>query len=63
MNDFDKIDLRVGTIIDAYAHPESKKLLVFTVDLGFEKRQILSGCQKWYKPSTIHVVGPLGTPR
>ena len=48
-DDFDKIDLRVGTIIDAYAHPESKKLLVFTVDLGFEKRQILSGCQKWYK--------------
>ncbi len=41
--DFDKLDLRVGTIISAEKHPKADKLLVFQVKIGTEKRQIVSG--------------------
>ncbi|MGI6766642.1 MAG: methionine--tRNA ligase [Lentihominibacter sp.] len=41
--DFDKLDLRVGTIISAEKHPNADKLLVFQVKIGTEKRQIVSG--------------------
>jgi len=40
---FDGIDLRVAEILHAEAVPKSKKLLKLTVDLGFEKRTVVSG--------------------
>ncbi|MBR5731453.1 MAG: methionine--tRNA ligase, partial [Firmicutes bacterium] len=43
-------DLRVGTILSAEKHPKADKLLVFQVDLGSEKRQIISGVAAHYKP-------------
>ncbi len=43
IDDFSKIDLRVGTIIEASKVPKADKLLQLTVDLGFETRTILSG--------------------
>ncbi|MBA3602652.1 MAG: methionine--tRNA ligase [Parachlamydiaceae bacterium] len=49
----EKLDLRVGTILEAAAVPKSKKLLILQVDLGFEKRQILSGISLFYKPEEI----------
>lgn len=51
--DFQKIDLRVGTIIAATKVPKAKKLLNLTVDLGFEHRTILSGIAEHYSPEEI----------
>ena len=51
--DFDKIDFRVGTILSAEKHPKADKLLVFQVKMGTEKRQIISGVAKYYKPEEM----------
>lgn len=48
--DFTKLDLRLGTIKECKAHPNSDKLLIFKVDIGTEIRQILSGCADWITP-------------
>ncbi len=57
--DFDKLDLRVGKILEAIKVPKADKLLKLTVDLGFEKRTILSGIAEYYKPEEL--VGKLVT--
>jgi methionyl-tRNA synthetase len=57
--DFDKLDLRVGKVIEAEKVPKADKLLKLTVDLGFEKRIILSGIAEYYKPEEL--VGKLVT--
>ncbi|MEG0829913.1 MAG: methionine--tRNA ligase [Anaerovoracaceae bacterium] len=49
-DDFDKLDLRVGTILSCQKHPKADKLLVFQVKMGTETRQILSGVAEYYKP-------------
>ena len=49
-DDFDKIDLRVGTILEAEKHPKADKLLVFQVKMGTETRQIISGVSEYFKP-------------
>lgn len=49
IEDFGKVDLRVGKILTAEKIPKSSKLLHFTVDLGFEKRSIVSGIGEHYK--------------
>ncbi|MBQ3253307.1 MAG: methionine--tRNA ligase [Acholeplasmatales bacterium] len=53
IDDFDKIDLGVGKIIEAKKHPKADKLLVFKVDLGTEVRQIVSGIAKFYEPDAL----------
>ena len=50
---FEKIDLRVGKIIEASAVPESKKLIKIQVDFGSEKRQCIAGLLKYYKPEEM----------
>lgn len=52
-DDFAKLDLRVGTILEAEAVPKSKKLLKFLIDDGFEKRIILSGIAEHYSPEEM----------
>jgi len=52
-DDFAKIDLRVGLVIAAEKVPKADKLLKLTVDLGFEKRTILSGIAEHYTPEMI----------
>lgn len=47
--DFDKLDLRVGTILSAEKYPKADKLLVFQVQMGTEKRQIVSGVAEDFK--------------
>lgn len=49
-DDFDKLDLRVGTILSAEKHPKADKLLVFRVKMGTEQRQIVSGVAEHFKP-------------
>lgn len=50
---FSKLDLRIGTIIEAQKVENSDKLLKLKVDLGFEKRDIVAGIAKFYKPEKI----------
>ena len=51
--DFTKLDLVVGKIIEANDHPNADKLLVFKVDIGSEVRTIVSGIKKWYKAEDL----------
>ncbi len=53
IDDFDKVELVVGKILEAKKHPKADKLLVFKVDIGTEVRQIVSGIAKWYKPEEL----------
>ncbi len=46
IEDFDKIDLRVGRILTAEKVEKSNKLLKFTVDTGIDRRTVLSGISK-----------------
>ena len=48
IEDFDKIDLRVGRILTAEKVEKSNKLLKFTVDTGIDKRTVLSGISKHF---------------
>ncbi len=41
--DFAKLDLRVGTVLEVADHPNADKLLVLQVDLGGQQRQIIAG--------------------
>ena len=52
-DDFAKIDLRTGIIISAQKVPKADKLLQLEVDLGFEKRTILSGIAMHFAPEAI----------
>ena len=47
-DDFAKINLRVGRVIEAADHPNADKLLVLKVDLGGEQRQIVAGLRGYY---------------
>lgn len=51
--DFGKVHLRVGKVIEAAAHPNADKLLVLQVDLGTEKRQICAGIRANYAPEQL----------
>jgi len=52
-DDFAKIDLKVGTIIAAEKVAKADKLLKLEIDLGFEKRTIVSGIALHFEPSAI----------
>jgi methionyl-tRNA synthetase len=52
-DDFAKIDLKVGTIVSAEKVEKADKLLKLEVDLGFEKRTIVSGIALHFDPATI----------
>ena len=54
--DFDtfcRSDLRVGTVLECCKVPKADKLLKFLIDDGLEKRTIVSGIAKWYKPEEL----------
>lgn len=52
-DDFAKLDLRVGRILQAEKVEKADKLLKLEVDLGFEKRTVVSGIALHYKPEEI----------
>ncbi|MFT4061682.1 MAG: methionine--tRNA ligase [Edaphocola sp.] len=52
-DDFGKVALRAGTILSAQKVPKADKLLQLEVDLGFEKRTIVSGIALHYQPEEI----------
>jgi tRNA-binding protein len=47
-DDFAKVKLRVGRVLEAADHPNADKLLVLKVDLGNEQRQIVAGLRGYY---------------
>ena len=53
IEEFSKMDLRVGTVLECEKVPKADKLLRFLIDDGLEKRQILSGIAKYYKPEEL----------
>lgn len=52
-DDFSKLDLRVGTIIEAAKMPKANKLLVLKVDTGIDVRTIVSGIAEHFKPEDV----------
>jgi methionyl-tRNA synthetase len=52
-DDFAKLDIRVGTILEAGEIPNSEKLLKLLVDIGEEKRTIIAGIKKAYSPEIL----------
>ncbi|EGQ4443038.1 methionine--tRNA ligase [Staphylococcus pseudintermedius] len=53
IKDFDKVEIKAATIINAEKVKKSNKLLKIQVDLGYEKRQIISGIAQFYAPEDI----------
>ncbi len=53
IEDFAKIELKVGTVLKCEKHPKADKLLVSQVDLGDETRQIVSGIATAYTPEDM----------
>ena len=53
MEDFEKIDLKVGEILECKKHPKADKLLVSQVKIGTDTRQIVSGVAKYYTPEEM----------
>ncbi|MBY7665542.1 methionine--tRNA ligase [Staphylococcus agnetis] len=53
IKDFDKVEIKAATIIDAENVKKSDKLLKIQVDLDHEQRQIVSGIAKFYQPEDI----------
>lgn len=52
-DDFSKMDLRVGTIIEAEKMPKANKLLVLKVDTGLDQRTIVSGIAEHFSPEEV----------
>ncbi len=52
-DDFTKIKLRVGKVIEAGDHPNADRLVVLKVDLGDEQRQIIAGIKGHYEPEQL----------
>jgi methionyl-tRNA synthetase len=50
---FGAVELRVAEILECEPVPKAKKLLKLQVDLGYEKRQVVSGIAKFYKPEEL----------
>ena len=48
-DDFSKLDLRVATVVSAREHPNANKLLLFEIDVGGERKQIVAGIRGHYE--------------
>jgi methionine--tRNA ligase beta chain len=51
--EFEKLDFRIGKIIEASKVQDSKKLIKLLVDFGSEKRQAIAGLLKYYSPEEL----------
>ncbi len=52
-DDFGKMDIRVGTVLEAERLPKTKKLLKLKIDTGFDKRTVVSGIAEYYEPADL----------
>lgn len=53
IDDFLKLDLRVGTVTAAEPHPNADRLLKLQVDLGDHQRQVCAGIRQYYEPEQL----------
>lgn len=53
IDDFAKVELRVGQVTACEKHPNADKLLVLQLDMGYEQRQVVSGIAKYYQPEEM----------
>jgi len=53
IEDFMGVELRTAQVLECEAVPKAKKLLKLRIDLGYEKRQVVSGIAKFYKPEDL----------
>lgn len=53
IDEFGAVELRVATIKAAEPHPNADRLLVLTVDLGDEERQLVAGIRAHYTPEEL----------
>ncbi len=51
--EFQKMDIRIGKILEAEKLPKTKKLLKLLVDTGIDKRTVVSGIAEYFKPEEI----------
>ncbi|MDH5448894.1 MAG: methionine--tRNA ligase subunit beta [Candidatus Bathyarchaeota archaeon] len=51
--EFQKLDMRVGQVLEASQVPGSRNLIRMIVDFGNEKRQAVAGLLQWYKPEEL----------
>lgn len=52
-DEFSKMDIRTGTILEAERVPKTDKLLKLKIDVGIDVRTVVSGIAEWYKPEDI----------
>jgi len=52
-DDFLKLDIRVGKILEASHHPDADKLLLLTVDIGEKQIQLVAGIKNSYHPEEL----------
>ena len=52
-DDFEKMDIRTATVLEAERVPKTDKLLKLTIDTGIDKRVIVSGIAEFYKPEDM----------
>lgn len=52
-SDFEKLDIRVGTVLECQKVPKADKLLQFLIEDGLDKRTIVSGIAKHYSPEEL----------
>ena len=51
--EFQRLDMRVGKVVEAKHVSGSRNLIKMIVDFGEEKRQAVAGLLQWYKPETL----------
>jgi methionyl-tRNA synthetase len=52
-DDFTKVQMRVGRVLEAANHPNADKLVVLKVDLGQEQRQLCAGLRRHYETADL----------
>ena len=53
IDDFSKVEMRIGKVVKCEKHPKADKLLVSQIKIGSEVRQIVSGIADYYKPEDM----------
>jgi methionine--tRNA ligase beta chain len=52
-DEFQKLDMRIGKVLEANQIPGSRNLIRMIADFGVEKRQAVAGLLQWYKPEDL----------
>ena len=53
IEDFKKLDIRIGKIVEVIDHPKADRLYVLRVDLGDHTRTLIAGIKPWYKKEEL----------